>query len=207
MEILPDSSLIVRAPYTASMQRIINLVKTKLGWIFEKQHYVREMYPLPKRKEFTEGEEFLYLGESHKLRIVKESDKPLIYNDKEFLLLESCQPEAMGFFEEWYKKQAFELIGTRAKQYAEITGLSYSKFRISNAKRRWGSCSAKGRLNFSWRLIMAPLSVVDYVIVHELAHLEVRNHSKAFWRKVEGTMPNYKQNRKWLKENGHLLYL
>ncbi|MCS7122892.1 MAG: M48 family metallopeptidase, partial [Candidatus Micrarchaeota archaeon] len=81
----------------------------------------------------------------------------------------------------------------------------YNRVRITNARRRWGSCSSSNNLNFSWRLIMAPLEVIDYVVVHELVHTRIKNHSKAFWRMVEAVMPDYDRQRRWLRENGHML--
>jgi hypothetical protein len=86
-------------------------------------------------------------------------------------------------------------------------GLVYASLRITSARRRWGSCGPKGTLNFSWRLVMAPPPVIDYVIVHELAHLEIRNHSRLFWERVARWSPDYKQQQAWLKANGRLLSL
>jgi predicted metal-dependent hydrolase len=77
--------------------------------------------------------------------------------------------------------------------------------RISSARTRWGSCSSRGSLSFTWRLVMAPVEVVDYVIVHELAHLRVHNHSPEFWKEVARLMPDYAQRKQWLKDNGRLL--
>lgn len=81
------------------------------------------------------------------------------------------------------------------------------KLRISSARTRWGSCSAKGTISLTWRLVMAPPEILDYVIVHELAHLKVKNHSSAFWKVVETYLPGYQNQRKWLKQNGHTLDL
>ena len=79
-----------------------------------------------------------------------------------------------------------------------------ARIRITGARTRWGSCAGE-RLNFTYRLAMAPLEVIDYVIVHELVHIEVKNHSKTFWKRVEKIMPGYKRRRRWLKENGYSL--
>ena len=101
-----------------------------------------------------------------------------------------------------YKKRARGIISRRAAHYANIMGVSYGQISIRDQKSRWGSCSAEGNLNFSWRLILMPIEVMDYVVVHELAHLKELNHSPAFWAEVEAVMPDYKEQRKWLKENG-----
>jgi hypothetical protein len=95
----------------------------------------------------------------------------------------------------------------RVEWYAEEYGFEVKKIRISSARTRWGSYSQTGTLSLTWRLVMAPLDVIDYVVVHELCHLREMNHSKAFWEQVEAILPDYKQRRKWLKDNEKLLVL
>ena len=102
-------------------------------------------------------------------------------------------------------KKAQEVFSQRVAYYSSKANSPYKRIRISQARSRWGSCGAKGNLNFSWRLIMAPLEVIDYVVAHEVAHLKIKNHSKHFWLWVEQLFPDYRQQRKWLKTNGHLL--
>lgn len=101
-----------------------------------------------------------------------------------------------------YKIQAYEKIGQRLNWYSTVTGLKYRSFKISGAKSRFGSCTSKGVLSFSWRLIFFPQEIMDYVVVHELTHLKEFNHSKGFWERVGLVLPDYKRHRKWLKENG-----
>ena len=127
--------------------------------------------------------------------------------DKGFKLSRNYLPGARESFTLWYKNQAYIKIKESLDFYSHLSGLKYNNFKLSNARKRWGSCSGKDDLYFSWLLIMAPPEVVDYVVVHELVHQKEKNHSKDFWKKVEGIMPDYKKHRKWLKENGHLLTL
>jgi predicted metal-dependent hydrolase len=124
-----------------------------------------------------------------------------------FYLSRHRLPEAPAVFEAWYRAQARRLISERVKHYAARNGFAYKRVSITRAKTRWGSCGSGGTLNFSWRLVLAPLEIIDYVVVHELAHLEVKNHSSVFWEKVEALMPDYKERRKWLKDNGQALSL
>lgn len=105
----------------------------------------------------------------------------------------------------FHKTQAKKLIPQRVEYYSTLYGIIYRRIRITSARRRFGSCNHLGNLNFTWRLVKAPLEVIDYVVVHELAHIEIRNHSKNFWRKVETLYPNYRACKKWLRERGHLL--
>jgi predicted metal-dependent hydrolase len=104
-------------------------------------------------------------------------------------------------------RRAYEIISQRVRGYAQKRGFKYNKINITNAQKRWGSCSRQGNLCFTWRLILAPLPIVDSVVVHELTHLEVKNHSKAFWNKVRSLDPKYKEHKNWLKNNGYLLRL
>ena len=108
--------------------------------------------------------------------------------------------------EKRYRDAATDFIPKRVEYYHTFTGGNYSKITIRDQKTRWGSCSASGTLSFSFRLMMAPPRVLDYVIVHELCHLTHMNHSKEFWNMVESILPDYKEHRKWLKENGHTLH-
>lgn len=109
--------------------------------------------------------------------------------------------------EKRYKKAAMDYIPKRVAYYAGIMDVSYGKISIRDAKTRWGSCSSSGNLSFSWRLMLAPFSVLDYVVVHELCHRVHMNHSKEFWHLVEYYIPDYKIKRKWLKENGKHLHV
>jgi predicted metal-dependent hydrolase len=112
------------------------------------------------------------------------------------------QPRVLSGAEELaFHRLAGKIIPERVKYYSELSGLKPAAVKISGARKRWGSCGAKGTLNFAGRLVLAPLSVVDYVVVHELVHLVERNHSKRFWRRVEGIMPDYKVRRHWLRSN------
>ena len=205
LQIMPDAGLVIRAPARAPEEMIRKAVQKKMPWILKKQKMARETFRPP--VQFVDGDELPYLGKWHKLLVIPGASVPLVFNEKEFLLSGAHLPEARRLFETWYKKKALEIISDRIKQYVEMTGLKYARISISSARKRWGSCSLKGRLNFTWRLVMAPLAVVDYVIVHELAHLEEHNHSSRFWRKVCLLLPDYRQTRQWLKNNHLLLNL
>jgi len=160
-------------------------------------------------KKFVSGEEFFYLGDKYPLKVVKPQDtKPqsgsLEFNSG-FYIPEDDIPYAKSIFIKWYKRQAKLNIPKRVRWYASSNGLKYQGIRITGASRRWGSCTATGNLNFSWKLMFLPLKIVDYVVVHELAHLKQHNHSRKFWAEVEKMLPDYKERRKWLKNNGEEL--
>jgi len=206
LQIAPDATLIIRAPFRVSDSAIARLVARKYDWIVRKQEFVRCLNRLMPAKKFIPGEEFLYLGQAYKLHIQPDQSAPLVF-DRAFHLAQDCRGQARQRFIQWYREQTRTRITGRVEFQASRAGLRYKKIRISGARSRWGSCSRAGNLNFSWRLVMAPPDVIDYVVVHEVAHLAHPNHSRAFWNQVLALDPDYKQRRKWLRDNGHLLEL
>jgi predicted metal-dependent hydrolase len=205
LEITADASLVIRAPIKTSLAYINELVAKKNHWIKTKQELIKKNYVKAKPKEFVSDESFLYLGKSYRLKITDKHDN--VFLDDFLYLPRSMQAKAKQHLVDWYKKAACEKVTQRLNWYSNITGLKYKSVKITNAQKRWGSCSNKGSLCFSWRLIMSPLNVLDYVIVHELAHIAEKNHSSRFWNKVKEIMPDYKEKNKWLKENGNALNL
>ena len=123
------------------------------------------------------------------------------------LLNEGCGKDAAAVLECWMKSMARLLINQRIRVLNSVLKLRYNRVAIRGQKTRWGSCSSLGNLNFNWRLVMAPLPVMDYIVAHELLHLVEPNHSKKFWTLVESVCPDYKNCRDWLKKNGHRLKL
>ena len=126
-------------------------------------------------------------------------DRPLLYSGNVFG--RDCF-EAIGF---GHHSEALRIITERVNNYAGIMSVTPGTIKLSEAKARWGSCSAKNNLNFAWRLIMCPLSVIDYVVVHELSHITYKNHSPAFWARVKAVLPNYEDDQDWLKVNKKLM--
>lgn len=197
----PDATLTVRAPIHISLAYIEKLINQKQRWIKRKLDEIKSR-PAAKPKEFVDGEEFFYLGKIYGLKIV---ESKTIFLDDYLYFPKSMLPDACARLMQWYKAQAAKKITERVGCYAKEAGLTYKSIKITQAQRRWGSCSHNGNLNFSWRLVMAPLQVIDYVVAHELAHLGEMNHSPRFWQKVKLFFPNYKQAEKWFKHNGHKL--
>lgn len=201
-----DGSLVVHAPLRAKDETIRALVEKKAEWVKAKQELVKSIYPPYVPKEFVNGEGFWYLGKIYRLQIVGDTRPTIILNGN-FRLANAALPKAARVFERWYRKQALEFIFERVRWYAENHGYTFKLVKITSAHTRWGSCSAKGTLSFAWRLVMAPVPVIDYVVVHELVHRQEKNHSKEFWGKVKLVIPDYKQRIEWLERNGHLLSL
>ena len=198
-----DATLVVRAPLGVSLDTIQGLVRQKRQWIETKLREASKHSPAQK-KTFTDGEEFLFLGEKHPLKICDDKEIRLagdLFFPKQFLK----KAEAKMIY--WYKEKAIETIAESANHYSQISGWKFKTINITSANGRWGSCSSTGSINFTWKLIMAPLEIVDYVVVHELAHITEKNHSSRFWNKVQSILPDYKARRKWLKDHGKTLIL
>lgn len=195
-----DGSVTVRAPLKASDRLILQFVENHARWVEKKQAEIHAAVPI-QPKQYLPGESFLYLGQSYPLEIVKDQKRKLVLEDC-FKLAESVQANAETVFQNWYRQQAGRIITGRVQHFADNHQFSYKKIRISSARTRWGSCSTSGTLGFSWRLILTPPDVIDYVVVHELAHTVHHNHSKRFWKLVETLLPDYKERRRQLREYG-----
>jgi predicted metal-dependent hydrolase len=194
-----DGSLTVRAPLRFSRARIEQLVIEKEAWIRARQEWMRLHATVSHCYE--SGELFYYLGKTYPLRYADRQPQSLILSDG-FQLKRKLKTRAKQVFTAWYRDQARQIINERALLLGNRHLLFFKEIRITSARTRWGSCSSRGTLNFSWRLVMAPPEVIDYVIIHELAHLKIPNHSSDYWKYVEQLSPNYRTLRKWLKENG-----
>jgi predicted metal-dependent hydrolase len=123
------------------------------------------------------------------------------------LFLDSMSPDAVRMaIERWYRRQAHHVFAERAEHWNARFGYNYGRIAIRDQKSRWGSCSRQGNLNFNWRLLLAPLAVLDYIVIHELAHLKEGNHSPRFWALVAGQCPDYRDQRAWLRQHGPELH-
>jgi len=206
VEITKEGGVLVRAPLKLARREVLAFVKQNRAWIARKlaQARVRQEERTPRR--FLEGENFPFLGEQHRLRYVAGGEYLRKLNG-EFLLGADLSSRAGDLFRTWYRARAREILEDRVAHFALRMGLTCRSVRITDAKERWGSCNAAGSLNFAWRLVMAPPPVIDYVIVHELAHLVEMNHSRRFWERLGRILPDYAKRRRWLRENEHRLTL
>jgi predicted metal-dependent hydrolase len=201
-----DGSLTVRTPLRMPASTIQEFVQNHGDWIRKKQAQLKASAPPPK-KGFVEGETFPYLGREFPLTINIHQRPALIFDGTNFHLEKTDILDARQIFVQWYKTQARKVISERIALISKKNDLIYHKVRISSARTRWGSCSSNGTLSFIWRLVLAPPEIIDYVVVHELVHTQIKNHSAKFWRRVADIMPEYKRHVTWLKENGRFLTL
>ncbi len=194
----------VRAPFFIKPGQIEKFLAEKRAWIDKVHQRVRERLSKYSPKQFIEGERFLYLGREYALHIAEDMHGKLLFEDR-FILAARHVPKARRLFERWYREEAFLLFTKRCRGYGDLMGVRYQSIKLSSAKKRWGSCHPQGTLCFNWRLVMAPQSIVDYVVVHELAHLKEANHSRRFWALVERYCPGYREAKRWLADNAMLL--
>ena len=195
-----DGSVTVRAPLRLPERTIREFVEKHVDWVGKKKAEMRAVVPT-RSKLYQPGENFLYLGREYSLEVVARQHKKLILDDR-FKITESALENAELIFQNWYRQQAKQWIVERVKHLAELHQLHYEKVKITSARTRWGSCSPKNTLSFSWRLMLTPPEVIEYVIIHELAHTVHHNHSKRFWKLVENLLPDYKARRKLLRQYG-----
>ena len=206
LEIRPDATLVVRAPTRAPVWYVESILRQKAGWISAKLALVRSRASLVPRHDFLTGERFPYLGQDWPFVVVAFQKQPLTFDATTgFTLDVAAFDRGEVVFEEWYRSRARELLADRVRHYAPMVGVAVPRLRITGAQRRWGSCSTSGTVSFAWRLIMAPMDVIDYVVVHELAHLREMNHSRRFWTIVAAAMPDYDVRRRWLRDHGGML--
>ncbi|MEC4686337.1 MAG: SprT family zinc-dependent metalloprotease [Nitrospirota bacterium] len=213
LSIEPDGKVFVRAPVNTSCSRLTHVVKSKAEWIITKLGSLNDVSQQLK-KEFVSGESFYYLGCHMRLKILKDRDvkKTVVrmYRGRLEVIMNpvgkngKVPEEIRDAITEWYKIQAARRIPERVEIHANKMGLKVPGVFIRDQKKIWGSCSTKGVLRFNWRIIMALMSLVDYVVVHELCHLKYRNHSKSFWRYVGMIMPDYERRREILRKKGEL---
>lgn len=199
-----DRKIIVRAPLNLPLEKIEEIVQSKRQWLKEKLNHIQK-YPVDtKPKEFISGETLLYLGRNYQLLVVAETIEGIEFNQR-FRISKIDQANANQLFKAWYMKQALQKIEPLAKMYAKSLGVKYNEFKTSEMKYRWGSCTPNNNIIFNWRIIKAPMYVLEYLVAHELVHLIEDNHTPRFWNILSIQVPNYQKAKNWLKVNGHLL--
>ena len=160
--------------------------------------------PHPPGKELVSGESALYLGRNYRIELV-DSDSNEVTFDHKFLIPRSRNTQRKEVLREWYIDRAKAKILPRVTRQARELGVTYGKAKIVDNRYRWGSCTVKDNVNFNWRLIKAPMNVIDYVIAHELAHLLEGNHTPRFWSIVRTQTTTMDKAKTWLKEHGQIL--
>ena len=204
LHISSTGELIIRAPLHYSNDLILNFVEEKKDWIRKKQEQVVQGLKSISENSLKPGSKIPFLGDFYKISINNDMKESVIFDNGFYFKSEEIIHYSMV---KWYKKEAQNIIPGIAECEGRKFNLEIAKVKINSAKRRWGSCTSKKNINFSWRLVLLPEEVIHYVVIHELAHLIELNHSKKFWEVVGRLLPNYKLYENWLKKNSHRYYV
>lgn len=201
LQVLPDGTIEVKAPYLIPGFMVRQFVANNASWIEKKKAAIGKKRAF--EKTYVDGEAFLFLGNTYTFTIGNYTS--IAIQEKKLLFPKALLFRAKKEIESWYIAQAKALITKQTHMYAKEMNTSFQSITFSDTKSQWGRCTHDNRLQFSWRLIMTPLLVVNYVVIHELAHTMEKNHSITFWRVVRSMMPSYKQQIKWLQTQGNTL--
>lgn len=205
-----EGTVSIVVPLNTSAEKIDQLLTSKRQWIKEKIALQRDLAPASS-KQFVSGEAFPYLGRNYRLKIEHGPFIPVKLLQGRLVVQTpqgSHQPHLIrSALVRWYKRQAEQKLPEKVARYAPMVGVKPRATNIRSFKARWGSCTAKGELEFNWLIMLAPNRMVDYVVIHELCHLIHHDHSPEFWREVARVMPDYQQCREWLKTHSTQLQI
>lgn len=209
----------ITAPAQYPITLIESLLVKKSKWIVSRINHLRELSANPINTTLSEGTRILYLGKDYYLQYKYTPNKYTPTNDTPNIRLDGNKMQLVlpgllhhnadathQLIKKWYYAAAADLLETKTMEWSKKLCVFPKQIHIKDQKTRWGSCSTLGNINYNWRIIMAPAGVIDYLVVHELCHLRELNHSQKFWTLVESVLPNYKEKRIWLRDNGFLLY-
>jgi hypothetical protein len=202
-----DGSVLVRAPEWVDDEQVKNIVEAKHYWIFQNLAEWRELNGKKVLREYKNGEGFLYLGRTYRLLLVDDQDEPLQLKNGRFMirrdLVESGEAEtAKAAFRGYYIERGLDRIPLRVTYFAPKVGVEPTGVDVRELGHRWASCSQTGKLAFHWKCMMAPQTIIDYIVVHELCHFHHHDHTDAFWNEVDKVMPDYRERKEWLRSNG-----
>jgi len=202
-----DGRVLVRAPEEIPSEKIEDIVASKQYWIYKNLAEWRDLNATRVLREYRNGEGFLYLGRSYRLLLVANQEEPLLLKGGRFCLRRDLVdqgeiPAAQAAFRGYYIANGTKRISGRVEYFAPKVGVAPGKIDIRELGHRWAACSPKGNLAFHWKCMMAPPTIIDYIIVHELCHFHHLDHTEAFWNEVDKVMPQYRERKEWLRKNG-----
>ncbi|MGA2935667.1 MAG: SprT family zinc-dependent metalloprotease [Syntrophobacteraceae bacterium] len=210
----PDNRVVVSAPAAYPQKNIVQFVEKKADWIRKAIRANLQRGQQSQARIFETGEKLLYLGREYVLRVERGNSSQVILRDEDICvrlcMIVGSAPEPSVVKEhllKWYQARALAKVKEKVPIYAGLIGVNPRLVTIKTLKSRWGSCSIHGRISLAWHIMMAPEPILDYLIVHELCHMVHHNHSAEYWDLVATILPDHRQSRKWLRENGNRLKL
>ncbi len=204
MEITVDRTghLLVTAPPEVDESVLRAFITEKRFWIYTKLAERDRRHRTVPRKTFVDGEGFLYLGRTHRLKLVPEQDVPLKLSNGRFLMCRDAAPQGPEHLIRWYTERGRPWLAGRVQEHAEGMGVTPAGVRVQDLGYRWGSCGKGDWLYFHWKAVLLPARIAEYVVVHEMAHLHEPHHTPDFWLRVERAMPDFARRKAWLAEHG-----
>lgn len=207
-----NGQISVRPPKRMTPEQVDATVLSKRMWIYRNLAEWRDLNATRVVREWINGESFLYLGSNYRLLLVGDQDETLKLKDGRFCLRRSVvdqlgQEGAHQAFQDFYEQKGRERLRKRVEIFAAKVGVRPGQVAVKDLGFRWASCTTEGRLQFHWKCMMAPVTVIDYIVVHELCHIRHRDHSAAFWNEIDKVLPNYTERKEWLRRHGARLDL
>lgn len=197
-----DGKIKLIAPENLERKKIEEIIESKRYWIYTKLAEWEDMNSSRVNRQFRSGQGFMYLGSSYRLEVTDNTDKDLKLYRGKFYLKKSKLNQAEDIFKEFYREKGKKKLNERVELYKRQMGVDPKNIRVMELKNRWGSCTKDGNLNFHWKCVLAPITIMDYIVVHELAHLKCKDHNNEFWNIVDKVMPDYMKRKNWLRDNG-----
>lgn len=202
-----DGKVLVRAPQHVPDEAIERIVEGKRYWIYKNLAEWRDLNATRVLREYRNGEGFFYLGRSYRLLLVADQEEPILLKNGRFCLRRDFVDQgsvdaAKAVFRDFYITSGFERIPHRVAYYASKVDVKPQNVEIKELGNRWASCSPNGNLAFHWKCMMAPQTIIDYIVVHELCHLHHPDHTDAFWNEVDKVLPAYRERKEWLRTHG-----
>ena len=197
-----DGELRLAAPESADEEALRRFVRQKRFWIYKKLAEKDSLQrPIP-RKQFVDGEGFLYLGRSYRLKLTDQQREPLKLAGGRFRLRRDQVEHAREQFIQWYSNRGRDWLARKVNEHAPRMEVSPAGVRVQDLGYRWGSCGKGEVLYFHWKTMLLPRLIAEYVVIHELAHLHVPHHTPTYWRRVERALPDYERRKSWLAAHG-----
>lgn len=204
LEITVDrgGELVLSAPVGIAEACLREFVREKRFWIYQKLTEKAHLQRTVPRKQYVDGEGFLYLGRSYRLKLADDQKEPLKLIGGRFRLRRDLTTEGRSHFIRWYSERGRDWLADKVAEHAARLEVAPAGVKVQDLGYRWGSCGKRGWLYFHWKTILLPRTIAEYVVIHELAHLHTAHHTPEFWRRLERALPDYERRKQWLAEHG-----
>jgi len=214
--IVDENEITLRIPHNKSINEAEKLMRNKIRWIIRKQKEYREQMPVIAKPNFLHGSTVPYLGKNYEIQIINNKNDNRIQFELEknkFIITLGIKKNSLNrdlnvvklLYEDWLHRQAKNIFEEKVKEFSSLIHVRPKKIILKNLKNRWGSATKEGTINLNYNLMKAPDEVIDYVIIHELCHFLIKDHSHRYWNLLKEYVSDYKRKIEWLEINGKYL--